>query len=379
MISTRFKTVRLKALGLIALNMWSAQILAAPPYPPSQVIANITWDHANAVRLAPGSDLWPVTWAADGNLYTSWGDGGGFGGTNSDGRVSLGFARIEGPPEKFVASNVWGGKNAGNPAQFNGKAVGMLSVNNILYAWINNEIYDPRQDYGLAWSTDIGRTWQQADWAFKGEEFGETSFLNFGRDYDGARDNFVYVYGTGSPSDPVFSTELMMARVPKDQISVRSAYEFFAGWDGNSNPIWNINIANRRPVFEDPNGVGMNSVSYNPGLNRYLLTEAHDPWVASQNSIQKLGIFDAAEPWGPWTTVQYNDNWGSYTGPWLGYYIPTKTPDWMSTDGKTIHLIFSGIGAFDSFNLIKGSIILRGTTTSVPNAPTGISVKIRTK
>ena len=32
--------------------------------------------------LAPGSDIWPLTWAADGHQYTTFGDGGGFGGTD---------------------------------------------------------------------------------------------------------------------------------------------------------------------------------------------------------------------------------------------------------------------------------------------------------
>jgi hypothetical protein len=52
----------------------------------------------------------------------------------------------------------------------------------------------------------------------------------------------------------------------------RSAYEFFAGLEGNGNPIWATNIAARQPVFCDAqNGVGqVTSVSYNPGIKRYL-------------------------------------------------------------------------------------------------------------
>src|SRR5690349_7186940 len=86
-----------------------------PPYPPSMVIETIDWDFAHRVRQAPGSDLWPMTWAADNNLYAAWGDGGGFGGTDSDGRASVGFARIRGTPQRFHASNIWGGKNSEHP------------------------------------------------------------------------------------------------------------------------------------------------------------------------------------------------------------------------------------------------------------------------
>src|SRR5262245_58381064 len=71
------------------------------PYPRSQVITGMTWDLStvSSMRKANGSDLWPMTWASDGNLYGAWGDGGGFdGNSNTTGRVSLGFAQITGMP-----------------------------------------------------------------------------------------------------------------------------------------------------------------------------------------------------------------------------------------------------------------------------------------
>src|ERR1700757_3222325 len=52
---------------------------STPPYPASSVIQDITWDFANLIRQAQGSDLWPNTWASDNNVYAGWGDGGGFG------------------------------------------------------------------------------------------------------------------------------------------------------------------------------------------------------------------------------------------------------------------------------------------------------------
>jgi hypothetical protein len=64
---------------------------AAPkaPYPPSQVFRSITWHWETHTTAALGSDLWPVTWGADDQLYAAWGDGGGFGGSDTDGRVAL--------------------------------------------------------------------------------------------------------------------------------------------------------------------------------------------------------------------------------------------------------------------------------------------------
>jgi len=79
---------------------------------------------------APGSDLWPVTWGPDNHLYSAWGDGGGFGGSDSDGRVSMGIARIEGGPENYRAINVNGGKNPEHSASFRlkGKTSGIEFV-----------------------------------------------------------------------------------------------------------------------------------------------------------------------------------------------------------------------------------------------------------
>ena len=112
---------------------------ATPPYPPSTVIMGVTWNFSSLRRAALGSDLWPVTWADDGNLYTSWGDGGGFGGTNDLGRVSLGVARITGTPTSLGATNLFGGYAAQTPATFIGKAGGLLSVGGVLYMTLEKQ------------------------------------------------------------------------------------------------------------------------------------------------------------------------------------------------------------------------------------------------
>ncbi len=54
-----------------------------------------------------------------------------------------------------------------------------------------------------------------------------------------------------------------------------------------------------------------------------------------------LGIFDSPEPWGPWTTVFYTEKWD--VGPGETSSLPTK---WMSSDGKTCYLLFSGDDCF---------------------------------
>src|SRR5436309_587373 len=78
-------------------------------------------------------------WLGDGSLLAAWGDGGGFGGTDREGRVSLGLARLEGTPPDVKGINVNGGKDALHVASFpdHGKVGGMLAVGERVYGWLN--------------------------------------------------------------------------------------------------------------------------------------------------------------------------------------------------------------------------------------------------
>jgi hypothetical protein len=79
-----------------------------------------------------------------------------------------------------------------------------------------------------------------------------------------------------------------------------------------------------------------------------------------------LGIFDAPEPWGPWTTALFlNEADGSNFGTGhvepntFFWNMPTK---WQSADGRDFTLVFTGSGRGrdnDSFNLIRGRFELR--------------------
>ena len=63
-------------IALSLLSSKSTRSISKAIYPPSPVISDIIWDFKSHVQQAPGSDNWPITWADDDNLYTSWGDGG---------------------------------------------------------------------------------------------------------------------------------------------------------------------------------------------------------------------------------------------------------------------------------------------------------------
>ncbi len=352
----------------IVLLLLVAVAAAAPPYPTSPVIAGVEFDFSTHRRLAPGSDNWPTTWADDGNLYSAWGDGGGFGGTNSKGRVFLGIARISGDATDYTGKNIWGGFEPENPAQFGGKSYGILSVGGILYLWVAPQPNPHLDDCRIAISKDHGATWQFADWRFAfADGLTIPTFLNFGRDYAGARDDYVYSYyvqpawGPGKATKTTSHTfdvhqpgKIYLSRVPKDAILDRTRHEFFAGIGENGKPTWSGDLAKKRPVFEDPRGVGWNlSVSYNQGLRRYMLCTEH-----TETHAGKLGIFDAPEPWGPWTTVAYDDAWGAGNVEVSTFYW-NFPPKWLSADGTQFTFVFTGKNSNDSWNTVAGRFVRR--------------------
>ncbi len=331
------------------------------PYPPSSEIVAITFDWSTHDRRAPGSDNWPITWADDGHQYTSWGDGGGFGGTELAGRVSLGVARVEGSATSHTGFNVWGGKDAENPATFDGKSYGIISVDGTLYMWRSPGSGATGYSRATVYrSTNHGASWIPAAWDFlQSDGLINPTFLQFGQDYAGARDSYVYMYANelkdASDLKVQRPGEIALVRVPKDAVMDRTHYEFFAGLDGSGAPIWLTDLAQRQPVFEDlAGGVGWNtSATYNPGLGRYLIITEHS--VTSRGNI---GIFDAPEPWGPWTTVLHESGFGAGSIESTTFFWNFANK-WLSADGRDFVLVFTGVGTNDSWNSVGGALSTR--------------------
>src|SRR5579863_3652593 len=355
---------------------------ATPPYPQSSLIAGMTWDFTSigTLRKAHGSDLWPLTWASDGNLYGAWGDGGGFDGNdNNIGRVSLGFARIGGIPQagaasSYVGRNVWGAapEYAEYPATFGGKVDDLISIDGVLYGhgglWTsaNCDCPTPTLKSGdnpyqrtLTWSTDLGRSWQIAPWSTSRDP---GSSLQYGQDYRGALDpsHVYFYYQRDIVNDP---GHIYLRRVLTGQLTANPAtvgvYEYAAAMDANGVPAWSVSEADAVPVFFDagvPASTYANAaVVYDAGVGRYLLSVQHG------NLAGQIGFFEAPAPWGPWRTVAYYEDWGGLdeiAGDGNGLSFPAK---WISPDGATLWGVFSAVSnGFDSFNLINVALTING-------------------
>jgi CubicO group peptidase (beta-lactamase class C family) len=307
---------------------------SAAPYPPSKVITDIVWEPKESiVRKAKGSDNWPLTWADDGHQYTAYGDGWGFEPFVPK-KLGMGFARVEGGPADFKGVNVRSesGEQTGSGDKGK-KASGILCVEGVLYLWARNA-----GNAQLAWSKDHGKTWDWADWKFA-TSFGCPTFLNFGKDYAGARDEWVYVYSPDAESAYKPADRMVLARVPKGKIAERAAYEFFKGLDERQRPLWSKEVAHRGAVFEHKGRCYRSGVTYDAGLKRYLWVQiipGTEGTKADTRFEGGFGVHDAPEPWGPWTTAFFTEKWD--VGPGDTASFPAK---WMSADGKTLHMVFS--------------------------------------
>ena len=314
--------------------------ITGPPYPMSPISVEFA-PAGSVIRQAEGSDCWPATWGSDGVLYTAYGDGNGFK-PYTDIKLSLGLATVTGTPPGIKGTNLRSpsGERVGQ-GQYGEKASGLLMVGDVLYMLVRNA-----GNSVLMWSEDKGSTWEQAAWKFE-VSFGYPTFLNYGPDYEGATDAYVYIYSHDEASAYRKSDHFVLARVPKDQIRDWRQYRYFAGYSEDNQPVWSEDIRKRAPVFTHPGNCYRSGITWNPGLRRYLWcqtiqvssSESHtfDGGSSDVRFRGGLGIFESENPWGPWKTVFYTREWD--IGPGETSSIP---PRWLSGDGRKGFLLFSG-------------------------------------
>ena len=141
----------------------------------------------------------------------------------------------------------------------------------------------------------------------------------------------------------------VLTRVHQDRMREREAYEFFSGLNAAGDPMWSADIHSRAGVFEHAGRCYRSGISYNAALRRYLwcqIIPGKDTRFAGG-----FGIYDAPEPWGPWTTVAFEEQWD--VGPGESSSIPTK---WISQDGLRFALVFSGD---DHFSVRQATLLLQ--------------------
>jgi hypothetical protein len=327
----------------------------------------VTFDTSSHRRLANGSDNWPLTWSDDDNQYAVWGDGGGFGGSNSDSRVEFGVARIAGDRDNYQGVNRFGGKDAECPAGIRGKGHGApVSVGGVLYVWFTPSALTMGFDTFILYrSRDKGCTWTPLDAAFTrvddGISFG--SFVQFGRDNGLARDAYIYTVAVLVTSELRLGIvqrpgKIMLVRAPRLALEDRGAYEFYAGQDASGQPKWSTDAADKAAIYEDPEGVGpYPQMSFVPGLERLVYTNQHGngDTIGLTGYKSLLTMAEAPHPWGPWN-VFYRDAFFPQIE--QSVFQWSFAPKWFRNGGREFTLVFSGVRTNDSWNSIDGVFTL---------------------
>src|SRR4051794_7101587 len=340
---------------LLAAPAVADSIEGTPPYDPSTVITDVTFDWNTFRQLARGSDNWPTTWARDGSVYAAWGDGPGFGGA----RVSLGFARLSGKSAATV-----NGTNLPGTAP-KGKSYGLLALGSKLYAWISPGSNARNYDEARLYSAPLGtNSWTPAKWAFTKDDPARIilpTFLQAGKNYV-LGGGFVYVYAPryaptvagqlSIQATPGGSGEIALLRADrKKDLLAKTSWEFYAGLDQSGTPKWSPDPSQLKPVITDKNGVGWTvSAAYDPGLKLYLVATEHGTPFAGQ-----LTLVVSAHPEGPWNTAAYMTVADTQQRIETTAFHYDFLPNAFSTDGKRFTLVFSGTGNADALNLVDGS------------------------
>jgi hypothetical protein len=248
------------------------------------------------------------------------------------------------------------------------KPAGLLDVSGTLYFAVESQNYGTESTFNrqtningwIITTTDYGRTWNREATPrdFFSGRLASCHFLQFDRGYAGARDAYVYAYFPAADDGKSYwenGDYLLLGRVPQERILVREAWEFYIGQDAAGQPVWDADDAAAAPVFRYDRMTGENHVCYNKHIERYLMgnygfvdnelrprPNHQGQWPESALRSQ-LTLFEAPEPWGPWSLFYQDDDWGTY-----GDYQPSFPTKWMSSDGRVLFMVSAG--SWDDYN-----------------------------
>jgi hypothetical protein len=323
------------------------------PYSKSTAITSFNLDWNSLQRKAPGSDNWAATWASDGLIYTTWGDGGGFGNV----RVSLGFARLSGAS----AHTINGTNLPGNAPK--GKSYGVLALGKTLYAWISPGSNAANYDEARLYAAPLGtNAWRRADWAFTKSDPARVilpTIVQAGKDYSQGV-GYVYVYAPRYAPTQANRLSLQRTQGRGGEIALlrasrgsdlmrRDSWQFFAGLDQSGQPRWSGDAHQLQPVITDQNGVGWTvSATYDPALRRFLVATEHSASFGSH-----LTLLDAPNVYGPWSTAAYTTLQDPKRRIDQTAFHYTLLPNSLS--GNKFTLAFTGTGRSDALLLVDGT------------------------
>lgn len=322
------------------------------PFPASKAIVGATW---TSPRFGPPANQWgdilPTVWADDDDQYTMVDDGG------ADVPLAGGMwrqsvARISGTPPTIHIHHV-GDPNSPPPATFaqihahsalwRGPlgpyySSGLVAANHVFFAtqendwnWTNNGLFTGL--HGIAYSTDLGKHWTDVGKQFP-PPLGNLSWVVRGR---GGVYPDGYVYAIASERE-FNASRLILGRARPDiaDMTDPANWQWMTGWTPSAWPIFTSNLAAAVPVMSWTSHITYPQMAYDAPLRRYLLTFSHsyasappDIWT---NGAELL-ILESPHPWGPFSFVAHEPEFGPSNG-----YAPGFPIKWISANGQNLWL-----------------------------------------
>jgi hypothetical protein len=342
--------------AMIAPGLAGARLMRSnnTPFPTSPLITGASW---SSPRYGPPrnqtGDILPTVWADDGDQYTMINDGGTDEPTGELWKQSL--AQIAGTPPRIAFAHV-GDPAAPAPASFpqikqnrslwSGPlgpyySSGLVEANHVLFAtqqndwsWGTNGLFAGLA--GIAYSTDVGQHWTAPAKPFPAP-LGNLSWVQRGRGGNYV-DGYVYAIATEREFN---ATNLIMGRSRPDPADMTdlAKWQWVSGWGRHQGlpwPVFSSSLSAAVPIASWASHITYPQMSYDAPLHHYLLTFTHS-YGAKPPQIWRWGseldILVAPHPWGPFSFVTREMNFGPSNG-----YDPGIPLSWISRSGRSLWL-----------------------------------------
>ncbi len=319
------------------------------PFPRSTLIIGAWW---TSRRYDPPSNQWgdilPTIWGDDDDQYTTIDDG-GVDVPLAGGLWRQSLARITGTPPHIRFSHVGNPHDPPartytqirrNPRVWSGPlgpyySSGLVEANRVLFAtqqsdwnWSANGPFTGLA--GIAYSLDRGQHWQTPGKPFPAP-LGNLSWVVRGRGGFYA-DGYAYAIATEREFN---ASRLILGRARADvaDITDPSRWQWVSGWTGQW-PVFSGSLAGAVPVVSWSGHLTYPQMAYDSPLHRYLLTFTFS-YASTPPGIWRNGadlvILEAPHPWGPFSFVAHEADFGPSNGYAAGF--PIK---WISRSGRDL-------------------------------------------
>jgi hypothetical protein len=318
------------------------------PFPTSSLITGASWTTG---RYDPPSnqfgDILSTSSLSRDSMYVLMDDGGT--GTSQPARWRNSIARVTGSPGNLQFTNVGNSGPAktyadvdSNEDQLTGPlgsfySTGFTVVGGVFYATqMNNWNWNANGPFnglaGIAFSTDKGKSWQSPKLRFPGPT-GNLNFIQYGHN-TAAADGYIYGIATEREFN---ASRLILGRARADTADITNPARW--QWSLGAHRGWTGSVLRARPVLTWNDHLTYPRMSYDPGLQRYLLTFTYSysntPPDLFKNGSE-LVILESPTPAGPFAFVASQ----SYFGPSNGY-DPALPVGWISSNGTDMWMIWA--------------------------------------